>query len=235
MLANVNLTAEAEQQARAAVLADPGAPAAHELWGILLTTERDAEGAARELNTAVTLQPDFWRAHYELGVALAMKGDTAGATQHFRLAAQGNDPTAKAAALDLLQKSPPIKIAPAQIASLPDTRHDDRVFPSRRTNKSRPTPKSATHRPPTAIRRKPHAFPHPNPKNSKSRGTNQMKLCPGSVLASIACTVLAGALLAMDRFGTSSRLNHIWNLWPILLIASGMENLYLWTITQDRR
>jgi Flp pilus assembly protein TadD len=105
MLANVNLTAEAEQQARAAVLADPGAPAAHELWGILLTTERDAEGAARELSTAVTLQPDFWRAHYELGVALSMKGDTAGAIQHFRLAAQGNDPQAKAAALDLLQKS----------------------------------------------------------------------------------------------------------------------------------
>ena len=34
-----------------------------------------------------------------------MKGDTAGATQHFRLAAQGNDPAAKAAALELLQKS----------------------------------------------------------------------------------------------------------------------------------
>jgi Flp pilus assembly protein TadD len=105
MLANVNLTAEAEQQARAAVLADPGAAAAHELWGILLTTLRDADGAARELSTAVNLQPDFWRAHYELGIALSMKGDTAGATQHFRLAAQGNDPAAKAAALELLQKS----------------------------------------------------------------------------------------------------------------------------------
>ena len=105
ILANMNLTAEAEQQARAAVMADPGAPAAHELWGILLTEQHDAEGAMRELTTAVTLQPDFWRAHYELGVALGMKGDAAGATQHLRLAAQGNDPGAKAAALDILRKS----------------------------------------------------------------------------------------------------------------------------------
>jgi hypothetical protein len=60
-----------------------------------------------------------------------------------------------------------------------------------------------------------------------------MKLNPGSVAIPL-CFILAGALLAMDRFGII-QINHIWNLWPIMLIASGMEKLYLWTITQDRR
>ncbi len=105
MLANVNLFADAANQARAAVLADPSVPAAHELWGALLTELGDADGAARELNTAVKLQPDFWRAQYELGIALGTKGDTAGATLHLRLAAQGNDPAVKAAAIQMLQKT----------------------------------------------------------------------------------------------------------------------------------
>jgi hypothetical protein len=65
----------------------------------------DADGAARELTTAVNLQPDFWRAQYELGVALSMKHDPAGAAAHLRLDAQGNDPDAKAAALQLLRES----------------------------------------------------------------------------------------------------------------------------------
>jgi predicted CXXCH cytochrome family protein len=103
LLANMNLNEEAERQAKAAVLADPGVPAAHELWGILLTTLHDTDGAVRELTAAVNLQPDFWRAHYELGVELAMKGDSVAATAQLRLAAQGNDPDAKAAALRLLQ------------------------------------------------------------------------------------------------------------------------------------
>jgi hypothetical protein len=60
-----------------------------------------------------------------------------------------------------------------------------------------------------------------------------MKLNPGSVAIPL-CLILAGALLALDRFGII-QVNHIWNLWPIMLIASGMEKLYLWTITQDRR
>ena len=80
-------------------------PAAHELWGILLTSLNDTDGAIRELTTAVNLQPDFWRAHYELGVALARKNDPAGAAAHLRLAARGNDPQVKAAALQALQES----------------------------------------------------------------------------------------------------------------------------------
>jgi hypothetical protein len=60
-----------------------------------------------------------------------------------------------------------------------------------------------------------------------------MKLNPGSVAIPL-CLILAGALLAMDRFDII-HVSHIWNLWPVMLIASGMEKLYLWTITQDRR
>ena len=53
----------------------------------------------------MNLQPDFWRAHYELGVSLGRQGDSAGANAQLRIAAQGNDPEVKAAALQLLQKA----------------------------------------------------------------------------------------------------------------------------------
>ncbi len=104
LLANLNLNADAEKQARAAVMADPGQPAAHEFWAVMLSETGDAEGAVRELKTAVNLQPDFWRARYELGVALGKQGDSAGANAQLRMAAQGNDPEIKAAALRLLQE-----------------------------------------------------------------------------------------------------------------------------------
>ena len=60
-----------------------------------------------------------------------------------------------------------------------------------------------------------------------------MRICSGSVAVPL-CLILAGILIAMDRFGII-QVNHIWNLWPVMLIAAGMEKLYLWTITQDRR
>lgn len=60
-----------------------------------------------------------------------------------------------------------------------------------------------------------------------------MRLCSGAVAIPL-CLILAGVLLAMDRFGII-QVTHIRNLWPVMLIAVGMEKLYLWTITQDRR
>ena len=60
-----------------------------------------------------------------------------------------------------------------------------------------------------------------------------MRIVSGSIAIPL-CFILAGALLAMDNFGVL-QVNHIWNLWPITLIAAGMEKLYLWTITPDRR
>ncbi len=60
-----------------------------------------------------------------------------------------------------------------------------------------------------------------------------MKNDSGSVAVPL-CLILAGALLALDRFGII-QVSQIWKLWPVILIAAGMEKLYLWTITQDRR
>ncbi len=105
LLANLNLNADAAKQAEAAVAIDASVAPAHELWGVLLSMLKDPDGAIRELTLAVKLQPDFWRAHYELGMALGAKGDIAGATSHLRTAAQGTDPQAKAAALQVLQNT----------------------------------------------------------------------------------------------------------------------------------
>jgi hypothetical protein len=65
-----------------------------------------------------------------------------------------------------------------------------------------------------------------------------MRFCFGSVALPL-CLILAGVLLAMNYAGII-HVNHIWNLWPVILIAAGMEKLYLWAITretttQDRR
>jgi hypothetical protein len=60
-----------------------------------------------------------------------------------------------------------------------------------------------------------------------------MKVCTGSVAIPL-CLILGGILLAMNSFGII-QVNHILSLWPVMLIAAGMEKLYLWTITPDRR
>lgn len=106
LLANLNLRADALAQAESAVKADPKSAAAHELRGLLLTDSRDFDGAIRELTAATDLDPNFWRAEYELGVAYASKGDKTNAVNHLRRAGEGNDPDAKAAAAQLLQRLP---------------------------------------------------------------------------------------------------------------------------------
>ena len=103
LLANTNRIEEAEKQAKAAVEADAGVAEAHELWGDLLASKGDMDGAARELQSAVRLRPDFWRAQFELGVVLDRKGDPA-AVEHLKIAAQGADPVARESAQRLLQK-----------------------------------------------------------------------------------------------------------------------------------
>jgi hypothetical protein len=60
-----------------------------------------------------------------------------------------------------------------------------------------------------------------------------MRSYSGSVAIPL-CLILGGVLLALDRFGII-QISHIWSLWPVTLIAAGMEKLYLWTTTQDRR
>lgn len=104
LLASLKESDAAEKQAQAAVKAGPSDPAAHELWGTLLAAKGDVEGAVRELTEAVRLKPDFWRAQFELGVALGRNRDYAAAAEHLRAAAQGADPEAKASAADLLRR-----------------------------------------------------------------------------------------------------------------------------------
>lgn len=50
------------------------------------------------------LKPDFWRAQFELGMVLAIRGDTIAAVEHLRAAAQGKDADAKTRAEQLLKK-----------------------------------------------------------------------------------------------------------------------------------
>jgi Flp pilus assembly protein TadD len=48
--------------------------------GRLLADRGEAAGAIQQIETAVRLQPDGWRAHFELGMALGHKGDQKSAT-----------------------------------------------------------------------------------------------------------------------------------------------------------
>ena len=63
----------------------------------------EIERAISELEEAIRLKPDSGRAHYELGVALARTGNRAGGIEHLKLAAQGPDQDAKAAAVQVLR------------------------------------------------------------------------------------------------------------------------------------
>lgn len=45
--------------------------------------------------------------------------------------------------------------------------------------------------------------------------------------------VLTGALLLMDRFGMI-RITHFAQLWPVVLIAVGVQELYNWTVSGRR-
>jgi len=53
---------------------------------------------------ALSINPDSGRAHYELGALLSQAGDSAGAIQHFRIAARDADPNISAAAREMLAR-----------------------------------------------------------------------------------------------------------------------------------
>ena len=46
--------------------------------------------------------------------------------------------------------------------------------------------------------------------------------------------ILAGALLVMGRFDII-QIARYQDLWPVALIAAGLEELYLWAISGDDR
>lgn len=95
---------EAQVQAQATVHADPNFAEGHELLGGLLAKKQQLEQAVAEYQQAVTLKPDFSRANFDLGLLLAAKGDTAGAAEHLRKAATGNDPDIAKQAATALQR-----------------------------------------------------------------------------------------------------------------------------------
>jgi hypothetical protein len=60
----------------------------------------DLNGPFCQLEAAVRLRPDLWRAHFELGKALGRKGDPSGAIEQLMLAAKGSNANLRAEALD---------------------------------------------------------------------------------------------------------------------------------------
>jgi hypothetical protein len=46
--------------------------------------------------------------------------------------------------------------------------------------------------------------------------------------------ILAGALLVMSRFDMI-QVARYWDLWPVTLIAAGLEELYRWATSGDDR
>jgi tetratricopeptide (TPR) repeat protein len=90
--------AEAAHHEKAAVLANPNLAPAHELWGRLLSVQEDFPSAVREL------QPNSWLAQYELGLAYGRLGNRAAAIKQFKIASQGKDKQAAAAALEVMRQ-----------------------------------------------------------------------------------------------------------------------------------
>jgi len=82
---------EAQQRAEEAVRADPNLADAHELLGSLFARKRQLAEAVREYQRCLELRPESSRAHLKLANVLAAQGDIAGASEHYRAAAQGND------------------------------------------------------------------------------------------------------------------------------------------------
>lgn len=62
----------------------------------------------------------------------------------------------------------------------------------------------------------------------------QMRLFYPGQIALPLMLVLAGALFLMGRFDII-QIARYWDLWPVTLIAAGLEELYLWATSRDDR
>ena len=56
---------------------------------------------------------------------------------------------------------------------------------------------------------------------------------PGVLMIPIVLLLLS-ALSVMSSFGVI-QVARVWSLWPVTLIATGLEELYLWTTTKKTR
>jgi predicted CXXCH cytochrome family protein len=103
-LARLQRPQEAIQQLEIALKTDANLPEAHELLGNLQHSQGQTDQAVREYQEALRLRPDFARAHLDLGIALAEKGDARAAAEHLRQAAGSPDPAVRQPALEVLKR-----------------------------------------------------------------------------------------------------------------------------------
>jgi Flp pilus assembly protein TadD len=94
---------EARFQFEQAIRLKPDSAEARLDYGRLLA-DHESAAAIRELQAAVRLQPDLWRAHFELAMALGRSGNTTAAREQLTIAASGSDPEVRSQALEVLQK-----------------------------------------------------------------------------------------------------------------------------------
>ena len=91
-LARMNRMAQARMHIERSLQADAGQPVAHDVLGSLLAAEGRIPEAISHYKEAILLRFDFGKAHLDLGVALARKGDRTGAAAEFRVAESDPDP-----------------------------------------------------------------------------------------------------------------------------------------------
>jgi tetratricopeptide (TPR) repeat protein len=94
----------AQEQAQAAVRADPDMAEARTLLGSLFARKQMFSEAAREYRQALRLRPDLARVRLDLASVLAAQGDMPGAAHELREAAKGNDAEAARLATEALQR-----------------------------------------------------------------------------------------------------------------------------------
>ena len=91
-LARMNRPADARPHIEKSLQADPNQPLAHDVLGGLLETGGRIPDAISHYREALRLQPDFGKAHLDLGAALLRTRDRAGAAEEFRAAQSDPDP-----------------------------------------------------------------------------------------------------------------------------------------------
>ena len=104
MLNSLRNFPEAQVQIEAALHLNPGLAEAHDLLGTLLERKGQIQEALSEYREAVRLQPGLSHAQLDLGGVLANTGDSAGAAEHLKLAAQSSDPGIRDLAQRLLKE-----------------------------------------------------------------------------------------------------------------------------------
>jgi tetratricopeptide (TPR) repeat protein len=94
----------AQEQAQAAVRADPDMVEARTLLGNLFARKQQFSEATREYQQALRLRPDLARVRLDLASVLAAQGDMPGAVRELREAAKGDDAEAAHLATEALQR-----------------------------------------------------------------------------------------------------------------------------------